>query len=60
MLHFPDYYNQMLCIVSAKLQLGMSAHSSSLNFYRSKEIKHQQNLKCHNGVGMKMQMEFLC
>ncbi len=40
-----------------KLQVGMSTHSSSLNFYRSKEKKHQQNLKCRNRVGMRVQME---
>ncbi len=54
---FFDYHNQMLCIVSTKLQVGMFTHSSSLNFYRSKEMKRQQNLKCQNRVGMRVQME---
>jgi hypothetical protein len=35
----------------------MSAHSSSLNFYKSKEGKQQKNLKCYNGEGDKLQME---
>jgi hypothetical protein len=35
-------------------------HSSSLNFYKSKENKHQQNLKCHNRDGGKMQMKLEC
>jgi hypothetical protein len=46
----------------ARLQVGMSAHSSSLNFYRRKERKDQQNLECHNTDGStdgtRMQMEF--
>ncbi len=50
----PDCCNQMLCIVLAKMQVGMSAHSSSLNFCRSKERKHQKNLKCYNGKGKKL------
>jgi len=47
----------MICIVFARLQVGMSTHSSSLNFCRSKEKKHQQNLNYHNRVGTKVQME---
>jgi len=35
----------------------MLAHISSLNFYKSKERKYQQNLKSHNRDGNKVQME---
>ncbi len=37
--------------------MGMYAHSPSLKFCRSKERKHQKNLKCHNKVGMRVQIE---
>jgi hypothetical protein len=47
----------MLCIVFARLQMGMYAHSSSFNFYKSKEKNRQFFLKCHNKVGVKVQME---
>jgi len=47
----------MLWIVSAKLEMGMVAHSSSLNFYRRKEKKYQQNLKCHKQMEAYMEME---
>jgi len=60
MPHFPNCYNQMLCTIYVRLQVGMSTHSSSLNFCRSKETKIQQNLKCHNVNGGRMQMEFKC
>ncbi len=53
-----NYYNSMLCIVLAKLQVGMPTHSSSLNFCRRKEKKDQQNMKCHNANGTWVQMEF--
>jgi hypothetical protein len=42
---------------SVRLQMSMYAHSSSLNFYKSKEKKHQKNLKCYNGKGGRLQME---
>ncbi len=37
--------------------MGMYAHSSSLNFCRSREKKHQIFFKCHNKVGVKVQIE---
>ncbi len=54
---FFDCYNQMLCTVLARLQVGMSDHSSSLNFCRSKEKKHKQNLKCYKEKKDRQQME---
>jgi hypothetical protein len=42
----------MLCIVLARMQVGMSAHSSLL-----KEKKHKKNLKCYNKKGDKLKME---
>jgi len=41
----------MLCTFSTRLQVGMSTHSSSLNFCKSKARKYQQNLKCQNEDG---------
>jgi hypothetical protein len=45
----------MLCTISTRLQVGM--YASSLNFYRLKEIKFEENLKWHNEVRQKVQME---
>jgi hypothetical protein len=39
---FPNCYNKTLCIVSVRSQVGMSTHYSSLNFYKSKERKHEK------------------
>jgi hypothetical protein len=57
---FPDYFNHMLCTVLAKLQVGISAHSSSLNFCKIKKRKDEKNLKFHNTNGSidGVQMEF--
>ncbi len=47
----------------SQIQVGMSTHSSSLNFCKRKEKKGQQNLKCHNtngstdGSGVQMELE---
>jgi len=40
--------------------MGMLAHILSLNFYKSKERKYQQNLKSNNRDGNKVQMELDC
>jgi hypothetical protein len=56
-LWFLECHNQMLCIVLVKLQVDMFTHSSSLNFYKSKEMKYQKILKCYNRKGDKLQME---
>ncbi len=34
---FFNWYNHMLCTIFVTLQVGMFAHSSLLNFWRSKE-----------------------
>jgi hypothetical protein len=54
----------MLYIVLAILQVGMSTHSSPLNFCKKNEKKDEQNMKCHNrdgsidGSGVQMEFHF--
>jgi hypothetical protein len=47
----------MVYTILVRLQVGMFAHSSSLNLCKSKERKHFLKMKFYNGEGDRPQME---